>query len=165
MDSPNGISLCWAYMSAIIAPIAAVIVAGFVAVISFLQWRINREKLRLDLYNRRFDIYARILDIYDELLQWKDSPEQEALKKPFFKAAREAKFMFPKDSGVYEYIQEFHTHAFYVVTFAKTHAMFVSTSKESVAHVHERVEHVNWILVSITELERRMSPYLRFDRL
>jgi hypothetical protein len=148
----------------VITPIATVIVAGFVALISFLQWRISREKLRLDLYNRRFDIYTRVLDYYQELLKWHGTPEQLALQKPFIKAVRESRFIFPEDSGVYKFLEEFSTHAFYISSFAETRDALAGT-QEQVRLALARTDHVNWILKSMSTLEDKMSPCLRFDSL
>ena len=84
----------------VVTLIATTAVAIAVAIISWKQWRLSQEKLRLDLFNRRFDVYMRVLDLYQELLQWKGTAEQNALYIPFIKAVRESRFIFPRKSPV-----------------------------------------------------------------
>lgn len=76
-------------------------------------WWINREKLRLDLYNRRFEIYCRVLDLLFAFENWnptgaettacslQDSPELDRALKAFTKAYRESQFLFDEKSGVH----------------------------------------------------------------
>src|SRR6185437_1639467 len=99
----------------IMTPIATTTIAAAVAIIGLQQWRISREKLRLDLFNRRFDVYMRVLDLYQELLLWKGTDEQRSLFVPFIKAMRESRFIFPKKSGVYPFLEDCHKRAFYVI--------------------------------------------------
>lgn len=41
----------------IILALPSIIIAGIVAYIAYQQYEINRQKLKLDLYDRRFKIY------------------------------------------------------------------------------------------------------------
>lgn len=145
-----------------ISAVATTVIAGYVAAISARQWRTNREKLRLDLYNRRFEIYIRVLGFYQELIQWEGSSEQVERQAPFIKAYAESRFMFPPQSGVYEYLKEFSGHAFKIVQFKKTVEALSSLPEETTKLALERSNHANWILVSMAEIERKMGPYLNF---
>jgi hypothetical protein len=101
----------------VVTAAAATTVAAYVARISCLQWKNNQEKLRLDLYERRFAIYMHVLDFHRELLRWGDTEDQKSLEQPFTRAVRESKFLFPESSGVYEFLEEFSSHAFYITNF------------------------------------------------
>ena len=90
-----------------IAALATTIVAGYVARISRQQWLTNREKLRLDLYDRRFKIYVRVLEFYNAVILWDGSDEQQGLKAPYTQAFRESRFLFPKNSGIFSFLDEF----------------------------------------------------------
>jgi hypothetical protein len=88
-----------------------VAIAALAALIAFFQWRTNRlqaetnrEKLRLDLYNRRFEIYLRCLNYHEQLMG--HLPREENLLNPFFRAFRESRFMFPASSGVHDLLEE-----------------------------------------------------------
>ncbi len=85
-------------MSAILIPAGAAIAA-------FLAWRVARDKLKLDLYDRRFAIYDAALDFYflkDGQHATSDPETVERIKRKCIKACREAQFLFDRSSGVVE---------------------------------------------------------------
>ena len=45
-----------------------IIMAIFLAYIAYQQMVTNRNKLRLDLYNKRFEVYSVALEFYQELI-------------------------------------------------------------------------------------------------
>jgi hypothetical protein len=140
-------------------------VAIIVALIAYQQWRTAQERLRLDLYNRRFEIYSKVLDFYQELLIWQGRPEQVALQIPFIKAFRESRFLFPKKSGVYNLLEEFHKNAFVVTQFEIYKPHMANLGEEGMKLGHKRAESVNWIKSSLESLEQKMAPYLDFHKL
>lgn len=86
-------------------------IAFIVAVITFRQWKVNKEKLRLDLYDRRFAIYTALLDYYiartEPSSETRSVPDSMAKAElAFVKAHREACFMFPSESHVYKTLSE-----------------------------------------------------------
>ncbi len=99
--------------------IATSVIAICALVLTFRGWRDNREKIRLDLFSRRFTIYQRVLVFYQELIVWQDRDDQKALIQPFIEASREALFIFPQKSGVYEYLQEFWNHSWKITRFTE----------------------------------------------
>ena len=157
-------------MNAILATttsVATSVIAVCALVLTFRSWRDNREKIRLDLFNRRFAIYQRVLVIYQELIVWQDRDDQKALIQPFIEASREALFIFPRKSGVYEYIQEIWSHMWTITRFAEAAKPLrdCQMNQELEKLSMERKEHVNWILVSMTELEKLMKDSMSFERL
>ena len=153
--------------------IATSVIAGCALVLTFQGWRDNRDKLRLDLFNRRFSIYQRVLVYYKALLVWKGTEEQKALIPPFIEASREALFIFPKKSGVYEHLQTFWNHSWKIVTHQEVMTVFAGadlygdeeTRKQRRKVVDERMESGTWILSSLTELEKLMKKSMSFERL
>ena len=155
--------------------VATSVIAICALVLTFRSWRDNRDKIRLDLFNRRFAIYQRVLVIYQELIVWQDRDDQKALIQPFIEASREALFIFPRKSGVYEYIQEFWEHTWKITRFTETMTIFPrqemalypdeEMSKQRQKLVMERVEHANWIAGSLTKLEKLMTDSMSFERL
>ena len=84
------------FMSAVLIPTGAAIAA-------FLAWRVARDKLKLDLYDRRFAIYDAALDYYflkDGQHAGSDPETIERIKRKCIKACREAQFLFDESSGV-----------------------------------------------------------------
>lgn len=155
--------------------VATSVIAICALVLTFRSWRDNRDKIRLDLFNRRFAIYQRVLVIYQELIVWQDRDDQKALIQPFIEASREALFIFPRKSGVYEYMQEFWEHAWKITRHREMMAIFPreemalypneEMSKQRHKLVADRMEHGKWILASMTELEKLMKDSMSFERL
>ncbi len=147
----------------VVTAAAATAVAIYVAKISRRQWKTNQEKLRLDLYQRRFDIYLRVLEFHWALLEWGDKPEQQALRGPFVKAFCESKFMFPVSSGIYEFLSDFHRHAFRIANFkAASDPIRDLMPAEFAKLANRRSEDANWILSSMEVFLAKLAPYLNF---
>jgi len=95
-----------------------VCITAFGAWIAWQQFRTNRDKLRLDLYQRRFHVYEATLSFYQALL---GSPEDlkmqefDVLHKEFIKSCREAKFLF--DPDVVQLLEQFSIAGSVVVGF------------------------------------------------
>jgi hypothetical protein len=148
-----------------IAALATTIVAGYVARISRPQWLTNREKLRLDLYDRRFKIYVRVLDFYNAVILWDGSDEQQVLKAPYTQAFRESRFLFPKNSGIFSFLEEFSKRAFFIVNFDQLKEMKSVDPQEFAKQAQKKIDSVNWILESMTTFEDKLEPYLKFHKL
>jgi len=103
-----------------ITPIA---IAIFVAVVAYWQSRINKDKLRLDLYNRRFDIYSKTLDLLDASRNFlKPSVEEKKrlieVQKAFVKSYRESQFLFDEKAGIFNLLSEILTKSHSIFIFA-----------------------------------------------
>ncbi len=150
----------------VITATAATVVAAYVAIISKRQWKTNQEKLRLDLFQRRYDIFLRVLEFHWALLEWKDEPQQLALRGPFVKAFCEAKFMFPEESGIFEFLGEFNLHAFRITNFKSASDPIRDVMPaEFLKLANERTQDANWILGSMDTLLAKLAPYLNFHSL
>lgn len=149
----------------IIQPLATPFIAACVAVIGLNQWKDNREKLRLDLFNRRFDIYLRVLDYYISLSRTQNSTEQLDTLIPFIKAVRESRFMFPEESGVHEFLEEFQTRANEVANYTSSLSILRDMPAERAELTRKQNENTTWVNRAIIDLEGRMEPYVRFERL
>jgi hypothetical protein len=146
----------------IVTAVATVIVALYVARISRQQWRTNQEKLRLDLYQRRFEIYLRVLDYHLALLEWQDEPKLIVLHVPFLKAFCESKFLFPRESGIYDFLRDYNDRA------ARVRACKAQPELGSDASLEERarlIEDKIWIKDCIGNLDKKLGPYLNFHSL
>lgn len=90
----------------IITFIFSIVAAGF----TYVQWQVNKSKLRLDLYNRRFDVYLKTLDYYLAYMHRKPDDSYEYLDKcaiAFIKVYRESLFLFGEESEVYKLLTDF----------------------------------------------------------
>ena len=88
--------------------------------------------------------------------------EQKQLQYPFIKAHRGARFLFPEDSGVYEYINEFRLHSFKIVNFDQLKPLATVALEEFIKHAKERDVSAGWILNSMEGLEEKLAPFLNF---
>ncbi|WP_395670195.1 hypothetical protein [Rhodoferax sp.] len=93
-----------------------VFIALFVAFIAYRQWRVAREKLRLDLYNKRFTIFEVTLNFYQQLLDGRNisAEEMQSLHRKYIGAMIESKFLFSPSTNVYELMKEFNKSAFVI---------------------------------------------------
>jgi hypothetical protein len=106
---------------------AALAVSTASLCVAFAVWWTNREKLRLDLYNRRFDIYSRTLDLLHALETWnptpseikshslQDSPNLDKAMGAFTKASRESQFLFEDESGIHKQLEQLHSAAIAII--------------------------------------------------
>jgi hypothetical protein len=141
-------------------PVATVLVAAFVAAITWFQWKTNREKLRLDLYQRRFEIYLRVLDFHVALWQ-QDEPKLDVLHVPFMKASWESKFLFPKESGIYDFLDEYNLRTARVRVY-RTPLGAASQGDVSQEERAQLIEDKIWIKDCIGILDEKLGPYLKF---
>jgi hypothetical protein len=133
-----------------------VVIAAVVALIAFFQWRTNREKLRLDLYNRRFEIYLSYLNLYQVIMETKTVPGQETIDL-FRRAVKESQFLFPTNSGLYDLLSLLETCALALLG--------ERDYKPTDAQVEERKQMLEQVAPLISALERRMAPFLNFHDL
>ncbi|MDR0241198.1 MAG: hypothetical protein LBJ65_06305 [Burkholderia sp.] len=104
MTSANSTSL--------ITALPTILISAYVAWIAYQQHRTNREKLRLDLYDRRFGVYTASIDFYHVLSSYDEANEQhQEAHRAFVKAMRESRFLFGQDSEIVSILEEMHTRA------------------------------------------------------
>jgi hypothetical protein len=148
--------------AATVTSVVALCIAAFVALIGFYQWRVSRDKLRLDLFNRRFDIYLRVLDYYLSLSKPQTSPEQPKELEPFIKAVRESRFMFPPKSEVYQFLEELRTRANEVVNYTDSLKILEDMPREREELTRKQLENTGWMQKAMITLEDNMKPYVSF---
>lgn len=145
------------------------------ACVAYAVWRTNRERLRLDLYNRRFDIYSRTLDFYHALLKWspsetekmstslRESPELEEVQRAFIKASREAQFLFDGESGVHKRLEQLSADAMVIIGYKRDVAPKLD-GPESLPENQKFLESWTRVHTAIPLLEQGLSTYLDFHR-
>lgn len=81
--------------SALLTPVIAITVA----VIGYLQWRTNQNKLKLDLFEKRYAIYEGIKDFISAVVQNGSAESDDLLK--FIRSKQDALFLFKDDKVQY----------------------------------------------------------------
>jgi hypothetical protein len=149
----------WIDLTLRVVTAGAAFAALYVARISRQQWRTNREKLRFDLYQRRFEIYLRVLDFHLALLEWQDESKLAVLYVPFLKAFCESKFLFPRESGIYDFLRDYNERAARVRVSKSGIEPLGDIPQEARAQL---IEDKIWIKDCIGILDEKLGPYLNF---
>jgi hypothetical protein len=159
-----------------VVSLAALAVSLASACVACAVWWTNREKLRLDLYNRRFDIYNRTLDFYHALLKWnpsememmstslRESPELEKMQSAFIKASREAQFLFDDNSRVHKRLEQLNADAMGIIGYKRDVAPKLN-GPDLLTENQKFSERWNRIHAAMPLLEQGLSKYLDFHRL
>ncbi|HNY51086.1 MAG TPA: hypothetical protein PLV50_14270 [Smithella sp.] len=158
------------YVLNCVITITPIIIAALVATIAFWQYKVNKDKLRLDLYNRRFDIYSRTLDFYQALLSYNHSVASKesfsTLQKKFFKGFRESQFLFDEKSSVYSILDQMHTKSFQIIGFKERGEVLAKSDPDEFTKMNEQnMAALQWFNETIPKLEKAMSNYLNFQKL
>lgn len=142
------------------------IVAIYAVWIARQQGRINRDKLRLDLYQRRFHIYESVVAFYAALLGSKEQMRTDEFTQKqmdFIRSVRESRFLFDEASGIHERL-EMLSSKYYAIVGYKTEAQAIANDPPSVIKWHQdMVAALALFEKSIGELESAMLPYLMFS--
>jgi hypothetical protein len=159
-------------MASTVISLIALIVAITAAFISWLSWSVNRDKLRLDLYNKRFDIYSKTIDLYLKLPSYesydsldddkkKDFQNYERQIQDFIKYHRESLFLFSKESCVHEKIkvilEKINDIMFYIRRPPKQAESDLAIEKEKKVS-----NHLNSLAEDLRQLELSIGTYLIF---
>lgn len=149
----------------------AVIVSIFAALIACFSWSVNRDKLRLDLYNKRFDIYSKTVDLYLNLPSnakydtlddegKKEFDNYVSLKQDFTKYHRESKFLFSEELGIFEKIEGILVKINGILGFARTQETPVTkfTIQRSEQVLNDRLS----LEDDLSNLEDLIGEYLKF---
>ena len=137
-----------------IAPIA---VSMVVVVIAFLQYRVNKYTLRLELYNRRFRIYEKAIAYFKDFSHSeKDAEPDKEVEREFVCAFREARFLFGKDSEVYEFLEELKD------TLALKNNKKKAKDRDTITAFSEREKKYRDLNEIMSDLENALSPWLDF---
>lgn len=153
-----------AYLSALLTPI----VGFFGALIAYLQWRIARNKIKLDLYEKRFAIYEATLLFYQKVMactaETIKTDDFNIAQKNFIKASREAQYLFSTESGIFKLLEEWHTRSFKVIGFrdvAKDLAQHPDAFSKTQTECNDALQ---FFEQSLKRLEGMLAPYLYFKK-
>jgi hypothetical protein len=150
--------------------VTPIFIAAFVAFIACWQSRINRNKLRLDLYNRRFDVYSKALEFFIFLLSYNPSNIStevcKNLHKDFIKALRESKFLFDDKSNVHNILKQMNDKAFLIIGLKEQGGALAKADPLEFNKMNEQsLEAMHWFNEAIPKLEKAMARYLNFHKL
>jgi hypothetical protein len=134
----------------------AIVLALVLAYVAYQQMVINRDKLRLDLYNKRFDVYTATLKFYQELIA---DGISSGTHKSFIEQKEASKFLFSQDISIYQLLDELHEKSFKVKAY-KENKELKHSPELHVELAKESNDVVTWSDSAIKELSKKLEPYL-----
>lgn len=145
------------WMRALLTPVIALL--GIY--IAYLQYRVHRQKIRSEVYERRAGIY-RIVVLTMQRVATGMPKEDRELFTNFFSGTAEAPFLF--DSDVLHYLQEIKERLIETseITMAQQDYGFADrTDRET--KLARRRENLEWFRTQIRDGHKIFSRYLKLD--
>ena len=140
-----------------VLPIFISVILGFIA---YQQMRINRNKLKLDLYNKRFEVYLSALSFYQEVTS--DGPSKEC-HRDFINKKESAYFLFSKNKIIYDLLNKMHNESFKISAF-RTGADELRDSPDVLRKAREDSQNaLSWFHGVVDLLREEMKSYLSFS--
>lgn len=131
------------------------VMAVFLAYIAYQQMVTNKRRLNLDLYSKRFSVYTDVVRFHQELAEERLSQETH---RNFIASKEASRFLFSKDSSIFELLQLMHTESFKIIGF-KHHAKELSEAGFIEGFASSQ-EVFFWWDRQMAELKEKMKPYL-----
>ena len=128
-----------------------------VASIAYQQWRVARNKLRLDLFDRRYKVYEstrKFLSVIFREARFEDSD-----LFTFFAGTSDAEFLF--DSSVVKYLDQIRNRALDMRTHQKKYEL-MPVGEERSKHIEAELIELNWLTSQLREMSKVFVPYLGF---
>ncbi len=138
--------------------LTTVVFAFFAAYIAYQQYRLGREKFKLDLFEKRFAVFAGTRRFLTHILRDGDLQDYNYLWE-YRAAIGEAEFLFETD--ITEYLEDIYKHALKLKADRDTlSSLPVGTERTQLNH--EISENLRWLTDQLPELKKRFSPYMKF---
>ncbi|HEF4768679.1 hypothetical protein [Burkholderia multivorans] len=158
--------MTFANSTSLITALPTILISAYVAWIAYQQHRTNREKLRLDLYDRRFGVYTASIDFYHVLSSYDEANEQhQEAHRAFVKAMRESRFLFGQDSEIVSILEEMHTRAARIMGY-KTHGKELHDSDPHESRKWFEAQQADYFWIGsdqgLLRLEASLTPFLDF---
>jgi len=129
-----------------------------VAYIAYQQFRLGREKMKLDLFEKRFAVFAAVRRFLSAIAaEGKCSMEQLSEYRRF---VAEASFLF--ESDITTFIDEIDKHALQLwLIKEKDSATPLGEEKVRLADAWGR--EMTWLMNQLPELRPKFAPYMKFE--
>ena len=135
------------------------VIAGVVAYIAYQQHKTNRDKLRLDLYNKRYEVFHSLAALLARILQQGNVKYEQVTE--FSRATKEAVFLF--DEGIETYLETIRKKALDLWAAEETMKP-LPVGKERSAKVAEVRELCDWFTKQFEVAIDKFNKYLQFKQ-
>ena len=146
--------MCWYQTAKIITPI---LMAAFLAYIAWQQMLTNKNKLKLDLYNKRFEIYTDTLKFYQELMT-EEVTKSTHIK--FINSKEASMFLFSEEPSIYKLLEQMHSESFKIIGFKKHGKELSGSPKEFLKSSEGAQKTLQWFNEQMPNLRNKMQQFL-----
>lgn len=143
--------------------VTPIVISMAVAWIGYLQYRTNRYKLKLDLYNRRFAVYEKALELFQAYYS-EDKANLTTSKEKFIRFYRESIFLFGEDSDVYKRLTELKDTLYFLIDFKEKYSIEPHKENEYEAMLKVK-ESKRDPQAMMEELERALMIWIDFKKI
>jgi hypothetical protein len=134
------------------------VIAAFAAYIAYQQYRLGREKFKLDLFEKRFSVFAGARRFLTHILKDGDLKTLDPVWE-YRAAIGEASFLFEED--IVEYLEEIYRRALKLHSDRETmQPLPAGDDRKRLAH--DISESLGWLTGQLPELKNRFAPYMKF---
>jgi hypothetical protein len=144
-----------AYLSALLTPVVAVIVAF----IAYRQWRLAQNKLKLDLFDKRFIVYLAARDLLASIMTSGQAKNDEVFK--YMAATREAKWLL--SPTVAEYLDKKLYHKAIDLQRLDVEIDGLQGGEVRTKKVYEASDIKKWFMDQYNVLDEQFAPFLRLS--
>ncbi|MHC4183282.1 MAG: hypothetical protein ACYSR0_08035 [Planctomycetota bacterium] len=133
------------------------IIAGIVAYIAFMQFKTNRDRLRLELYKKRFSVYEGLQELLNKIIIRFVVTDEDL--REFRVKTNEASFLFDED--IVKYLKEINDKG------TKLYSYNCQVNKSNPPPPWPKTpedikEIMTWLQDQLEESKDKFSKYLKF---
>ena len=134
-----------------------VLLLGFAAYIAYQQFRLGREKFKLDLFEKRFAVFAATRRLLSIILTEANVSTAQIFE--YRAAVAEATFLF--DSDITDYLEEIDKKALHF-RFTNEQMRVVPAVENRDKLVEDNYSLLGWLTDQLPMLKLKFAPYLKF---
>ena len=147
------------FSKAMLTPMIAIVTAY----IAWQQWKINKQKLSLDLYDRRLKVYEEVRQILSIILRDAKASYDDLLK--FYRTSSEADFLFGPD--IQAYIDEIYQHGVQLQRWNSEYRDYTQQIPDG--YDHEKVcdgmhSELMWLTKQFEPAKEKFKVYLTIEK-
>ena len=138
--------------------LATFLLAAYVALTSYWQYRLAREKFKLDLFEKRFAVFAGARVLLTCMVRDAQLADMKTVWE-YRAAIADATFLF--DDALTEYLEEIYKHGV-ALHFDGERLKSLPVGEERTRLVNLIEQNIAWSVEQLPELKRRFTPYMKF---
>jgi len=152
----------WVDVAVKLTPAFFTLVVGVVgSVIAYFQFRLNRDKLRLDLFGKRFEAYEKLHEFYSEV--FRAGCVRDDMLPLLVQARYKSRFVYGSDIDVF--FDDLWKKAVQMRTLRTKlygpEALPVGPARSKVCE--EETALLTWMMDEMERSPKRYAPYLKFE--